>query len=481
MKYRLKILSFCVVLLYLLLLVHHDQVKLTNQFKWDKLQWKNLKKVLPTTSHIDSLNLKTLTFETNLNSKKTLDNNNLFDLREQLIMQFPYEPEKSIPRNIWQTWKNGPNDKNFESQLRTFNKHWLDVDSKDWHYSLILDDQMLPFLKELYGSVPLIIEAFELMPAIILKADFFRYLILYARGGIYSDMDTFPLKNLNELPSIDQTFLDKIYSGTEAVNYGNLNVKYNSNVKNVDKGNNKNNKSKKINEPGFIVGIEADPDRPDWHDWYARRIQFCQWTIQSKPGHPILRELILNITSTTLNSVNSDKLNIYKGLIELDNVDDYNVNFRDKRFHDTKYPHKQKKTRKNVDGSDIMNWTGPGIFSDVIFEYLNNLITTNDDILIINDNLGVDDTWKDDGSLKSTRKFFDIVVNSLSKFNKIPWEFFSLITKPVIVDDIMVLPITSFSPGIRTMEAGEDNDEMAFVKHVFAGSWKKKADENAIN
>jgi mannosyltransferase OCH1-like enzyme len=41
---------------------------------------------------------------------------------------------------------------------------------------------------------------------------------------------------------------------------------------------------------GLIVGIEADPDRDDWHDWYSRRLQFCQWTLVSKPGHPILRE-----------------------------------------------------------------------------------------------------------------------------------------------------------------------------------------------
>lgn len=478
MKYRLKILSLCVVVVYWLIWVHYDQAKLMDQFKWDKLSWKNVNNLLPTTSHVDHINLKKLTEQTSLNNKHTLDNDHLYDLRQQLTLQFPYHPEKSIPRNIWQTWKNGPNDKNFDSSLKSYNQYWLNVDPKEWHYSLVLDEQMLPLLKELYGSVPLIIEAFELMPAIILKADFFRYLILYARGGIYSDMDTFPLKDLNELPSLDQTFLQNIYTTTaDPINYRNSN----KNNINTDSINLTHKKNGKINEPGFVVGIEADPDRPDWHDWYARRIQFCQWTIQSKPGHPILRELILNITSTTLNSVQSDKSINFKNLIDLDNINDYNVNLRDKRLHDTKYPHNDKKTKKNIDGSDIMNWTGPGIFSDIIFEYLNNLITTNNDILIINDNLKIDNVWKGDGSLKSTRKFLDKVINSLTKLNIIPWEFFSLITKPVIVDDVMILPITSFSPGVRTMEAGEDNDEMAFVKHVFAGTWKKKADGNAIN
>jgi hypothetical protein len=34
---------------------------------------------------------------------------------------------------------------------------------------------------------------------------------------------------------------------------------------------------------------------------------------------------------------------------------------------------------------------------------------------------------------------------------------------------VVVLPITSFSPGIETMGAGKDDDPMAFVKHHFEG------------
>jgi alpha 1,6-mannosyltransferase len=34
---------------------------------------------------------------------------------------------------------------------------------------------------------------------------------------------------------------------------------------------------------------------------------------------------------------------------------------------------------------------------------------------------------------------------------------------------VVVLPITSFSPGVGQMGAGEPEDEMAFVKHEFEG------------
>ena len=37
------------------------------------------------------------------------------------------------------------------------------------------------------------------------------------------------------------------------------------------------------------------------------------------------------------------------------------------------------------------------------------------------------------------------------------------------VGDVVVLPITSFSPGVQQMNAKEPDDPMAFVKHDFEG------------
>jgi alpha 1,6-mannosyltransferase len=37
------------------------------------------------------------------------------------------------------------------------------------------------------------------------------------------------------------------------------------------------------------------------------------------------------------------------------------------------------------------------------------------------------------------------------------------------VGDVVVLPITSFSPGVQTMGAEEPEHPMAFVKHEFEG------------
>ncbi|RAL68420.1 hypothetical protein DID88_007151 [Monilinia fructigena] len=180
-------------------------------------------------------------------------------------------------------------------------------------------------------SVPDVLDAYNSLPMPVLKADFFRYLILLARG----------------------------------------------------------------------VGIEADPDRPDWAQWYSRRIQFCQWTIQSKPGHPVLREIVANITEQTLEMKKSGAL-------------------------------------KSFDDKKVVEFTGPALWTDTIFDFLND------------------------------ERYFDM---STSKGN-ITWREFTGIESPKKVGDVVVLPITSFSPGVGQMGAKDYDDPMAFVKHEFEGTWK---------
>lgn len=412
---------------------------------------------LPTTSHVEELNLK----EFQVKDRK------LRDLREQLAMAFPYEPEKPIPRRIWQTWKVKEDSLEFPASFRAYQKDWTDAaTSQGFDYMLVPDDNIEAFLQNLYGEVPLVLRAFDEMPKTILKADFLRYLLLYARGGIYSDMDTYPLKQFDTWPSLDREMLKRFRETRKPVPYKGF--KSGEVVMHHDQ------------EPGLVIGIEADPDRTDWSDWYARRIQFCQWTIQSKPGHPVLRELILNITATTLGSVSGGKRTA-EDLLDRTHKIDYNVNLRDKRGRDSSYDHGEAKTGRNVDGTDIMNWTGPGIFSDVIMQYLNNLIQSNNDVLLLNGNIYTPSTVDpgeaaaQDDNGKSTKKFYRKISESLQANRHIPWEFFSLITEPIMVDDLMILPITSFSPDVNQMGDKGSDDEMAMVKHQFEGSWKDDA------
>jgi alpha 1,6-mannosyltransferase len=279
-------------------------------------------------------------------------------LHDKLAYNFPYDVESKFPAYIWQTWKWTP--ANPEFQFREEESSWTDLHPGFTH-EVITDQVSLYLLRLLYASVPEVLEAYESLPLPVLKADFFRYLILLARGGIYSDIDTKALRSAVEwLPSSVPK---------EAV--------------------------------GLVIGIEADPDRPDWHDWYSRRIQFCQWTIQSKPGHPVLREVIRRITEKTLEMKKKGEL------------------------------------RRLRDDKNVIEFTGPAVWTDIIFEFFND----------------------------------DRYFNMKNSPGPIDWKNFTGMEAPRRVGDVMVLPITSFSPGVQQMGAKDIDDPMAFVLHKFEGEF----------
>ncbi|KAJ5689485.1 Initiation-specific alpha-1-6-mannosyltransferase [Penicillium macrosclerotiorum] len=279
-------------------------------------------------------------------------------LIDRLRYQFPYDFQSKFPAYIWQTWKYAPSSVWFNEGLRGPESSWTNLHPGFTH-EVIGDDTQRHLIKYLYGSVPDVFEAYDALPLAVMKADFFRYLVLLARGGIYSDIDTIALKPVSYwLP--DEIDRSKV---------------------------------------GFIVGIEADPDRPDWHDWYSRRLQFCQWTIVSKPGHPILRDMVAHITKETIRMKKA-------GILRVGKMD-----------------------------KTVMEFTGPGAWTDAVFRYFNN------------------------------PEYFHISPGA----KNITYEDFSGQTEHRKVGDVVVLPITSFSPGVGQMGAMETDHPMAFVKHNFDG------------
>jgi alpha 1,6-mannosyltransferase len=156
-------------------------------------------------------------------------------------------------------------------------------------------------VSHLYGDVPDVMEAYFALPLPILKADFFRYLILLARGGIYADIDTEVLRPAHYwLPETSPA-----------------------------------------NTVGLIVGIEADPTREDWNLWYSRRVQFCQWVMRAKAGHPVLRETVARITESTLRRKREDNL-----------------------------------MADNLESLNIIEWTGPAVWTDSIYWAMNSQTKT---------------------------------------------------------------------------------------------------------
>ncbi|KAK5009924.1 alpha-1,6-mannosyltransferase Och1 [Cryomyces antarcticus] len=92
----------------------------------------------------------------------------------------------------------------------------------------------------------------------------------------------------------------------------------------------------------------------------------------------------------------------------------------------------------------VVEFTGPAIWTDTVFRFFND------------------------------PEYFDMTT---SKGN-ITWQHFTGIKQAKKVGDVVVLPITSFSPGVGQMGAGDDDDPMAFVKHEFEGTWKPESERH---
>ena len=94
---------------------------------------------------------------------------------------------------------------------------------------------------------------------------------------------------------------------------------------------------------------------------------------------------------------------------------------------------RQNTTISNVNATymDVIDTTGPGVFSSSVYKGLSIASGTN--------------------------------VTSRN---------FTYMTSPTLVGDVLILPVTAFGPGIGHSGSGSVNDDMALVVHQFAGSWK---------
>lgn len=259
-------------------------------------------------------------------------------IRDKLIFLLPYDPSSKFPGYIWQTWKHGLNDEKFNALYREGQSQWAGKNPGFVH-EIFNDDTSYAFIKHLYGHVPEVIEAFEALPEVILKIDFFKYLVLFARGGVYADVDTMPLQPIpNWIP-------DNV-SPTEI---------------------------------GLIISVGSESSSPQWRMESHRRLEFGQFVIQAKPGHPILREIIAQITIKTLRKKRLLKEGEYMGL----------------------------QGNSNEMQLELSRWTGSGAWTDVVFEILNDYVKSS---------IYKSVTWKEFHDLTQPKLISDVLVLPIKSF-----------------------------------------------------------------
>jgi len=172
--------------------------------------------------------------------------------------QFPLFPVKTkFPRKLWQSWKHSP--LSFEDNHRESARTWTER-NPGHRYEVLTDDNDVQYIEEHYGPTGLsrqdIIDTYKSINARIVKADLLRYMIMYAEGGLYADID------VEALRPVDRFIPDRY------------------DERDVD----------------MVIGVEIDQPEFKDHPILGKKSQsFCQWTFMCKPGLPVMLRLIENI------------------------------------------------------------------------------------------------------------------------------------------------------------------------------------------
>lgn len=125
--------------------------------------------------------------------------------------------------------------------------------------TLMDDGEAAAFIQEFYGAE--VAKVYELYPVAVMRADFWRLAILYARGGIYGDIDTRCLKPIvkwmpprKPRPS-DPVFVSNTsWTAPGPLQYHNLTW----------------------DDCSLVAAVENN-------------VHMCNWLIAAAPGHPIVR------------------------------------------------------------------------------------------------------------------------------------------------------------------------------------------------
>lgn len=199
--------------------------------------------------------------------------------RRELKYQQPlHASTETIPRKIWQTWKQGP--LTFEQRDSDTAKTWP-AKNPHYRYEVLTDDNALDYVEEQYGihgfNRPDLIDLYKEINITIIRADLLRYLVMYAEGGVYADIDVECLRPV-------QRFIPERYTELD-----------------VD----------------MIIGVEIDePAFADHPILGGKCKSFCQWTFAAKPRLPVMMRLIENIQEW-IHDLTRDK-EVPIGQLELD-------------------------------------------------------------------------------------------------------------------------------------------------------------------
>ncbi|KAJ9114684.1 hypothetical protein QFC22_005560 [Naganishia vaughanmartiniae] len=159
-----------------------------------------------------------------------------------------------------------------------------------------------------------ILEEYEQLPTGVLRADFFRYLVLLMKGGppgVYTDTDTACVRPLRDWPGIREdhweittktdsilSFLPHVYDLLSVASAQNT---WHHNTESSPMGNVRDRMAElsTFEPPRLVVALEYDHWASGSQGWremgLSRGMQFVQWTMMAQPGHPVFLDTLNRI------------------------------------------------------------------------------------------------------------------------------------------------------------------------------------------
>lgn len=192
-------------------------------------------------------------------------------------------PVQGFPKKIWQTWKTDPLE--FEERDSTTARTWLQK-NPNFRYEVLTDSNDMGYVEQHFGpggfNRPDIVEMYRRINATIIKADLLRYMVMYAEGGVYADIDVEALK------PISRFIPDHRYD-----------------EKDID----------------MVIGVEIDQPEFANHPILGKKSQsFCQWTFMARPGLPVMLRLIENIMGWLEGLAKQQNVPIQEVVLDFDQV-----------------------------------------------------------------------------------------------------------------------------------------------------------------
>ncbi|KAI0381237.1 glycosyltransferase family 32 protein [Hypomontagnella monticulosa] len=192
------------------------------------------------------------------------------------------ESSRSFPKKIWQTWKVDP----FAFEQRDFitARSWTSK-NPSFRYEVLTDNNDLSYIEQHFGPEGFnrmdIVDLYRSVNATIIKADLLRYLIVYAEGGIYADIDVEALRPVSK-------FIPERYDEEEI---------------------------------SMVIGVEIDQPQFKDHKILGGKSQsFCQWTFMAKPRNPVMLRLVENIKDWLTDIAKKQNVGIGEVVLDFDQV-----------------------------------------------------------------------------------------------------------------------------------------------------------------